>query len=269
MRTGSFCIGEAEYVLGAKLGQGSYGTVYLAVSKGDDEKRAVKLLRTTEVGLAPTSLREISILGRIRHPNIVRFLGIVAVQGGKQVGLVMPHAPHTLRSLLRTQWGALPMRPSLARSLARQLLTGLSHLHAAGIWHRDIKPSNLLVGRAGGLRIADFGLAAVRRVCSDLTSRVVTLCYRPPELLLRINPYDGAKVDIWSAGCVLADMLRKGQSPPLFWGKTTQGVLKAIIRVIPGRLRLRGPKDLAAAVTSLLQLEPGRRPSAKRALRLL
>ena len=255
------------YSIGEKLGEGSYGAVHLAVSGDMKQRAAVKLLKTTEVGLAPTSLREISILGRIRHANVVQFLDIVPVQGGALVGLVMPYAPHTLRSLLRTHRGTFPA-PSVTQGLTRQLLTGLAHLHAAGIWHRDIKPSNLLIGRAGGLRIADFGLAAVRRVCSNLTSRVVTLCYRPPELLLSVKPYDGAKVDIWSAGCVVADMLRKGQAP-LFWGKTAQGVLQRIVQVIPNRLRLNGPKALVQAAGSLLQLDPKARPTAKRALRLL
>lgn len=100
----------------------------------------------------------------------------------------------------------------------QQLLRGLEHCHSRGVLHRDIKGSNLLVDSNGILRIADFGLSTL--FCADnkqpLTSRVVTLWYRPPELLLGATDY-GVAVDLWSTGCILAEMLA---GKPIMPGRT-------------------------------------------------
>lgn len=89
----------------------------------------------------------------------------------------------------------------------QQLLAGLQHCHERGVLHRDIKASNLLIDKTGELKIADFGLANFFNPVNrrPLTSRVVTLWYRAPELLLGSTDY-GVGVDLWSAGCLLAEM---------------------------------------------------------------
>lgn len=100
----------------------------------------------------------------------------------------------------------------------QQLLSGLQHCHDRGILHRDIKGSNLLIDKNGVLKIADFGLANYfsPNKKRPLTSRVVTLWYRAPELLLGATNY-GVGIDLWSAGCLLAEMF---SGKPIMPGRT-------------------------------------------------
>ena len=100
----------------------------------------------------------------------------------------------------------------------QQLLHGLEHCHKQGVLHRDIKGSNLLINNDGVLKIADFGLATFYHPdqSQPLTSRVVTLWYRAPELLLGATEY-GPAIDMWSAGCILAELFA---GKPIMPGRT-------------------------------------------------
>jgi serine/threonine protein kinase len=104
------------------------------------------------------------------------------------------------------------------KCFVQQLLHGLDHCHKNGVLHRDIKGSNLLIDSNGVLKIADFGLAISYNPDNPqpLTSRVVTLWYRPPELLLGATEY-GVAVDMWSTGCIVAELF---SGKPIMPGRT-------------------------------------------------
>lgn len=116
------------------------------------------------------------------------------------------------------------------KSWARQLLTGVHVMHTNNILHRDLKPANLLINKRGELKIADWGLARSwnGEKGGRLTPTVITLWYRPPELLLGSRAYS-SKIDLWSVGCIIAEMfLRKG----LFKGKDEAMQLSLIFKIL-------------------------------------
>ncbi|KAG2613817.1 probable serine/threonine-protein kinase At1g09600 [Panicum virgatum] len=149
--------------------------------------------------------REIRILQRLDHPNVIRLDGIATSRMHRSIYLVFEFMYSDLTKLIARP-GQRLTEPQIKRYM-QQLLAGLQHCHDRGILHRDIKGSNLLIDRHGVLKIGDFGLANYygpgRR--RPLTSRVVTLWYRAPELLLGSTDY-GVGIDLWSAGCLLAEM---------------------------------------------------------------
>lgn len=110
--------------------------------------------------------------------------------------------------------------------MSEEILTGISFLHSHRIVHRDLKPQNLLVSSAGHIKVADFGLAKTYDYEMKLTSVVVTLWYRPPEILLN-QKYTSA-VDIWSVACVIAEMI---QLAPLFGGQSEKNQLEKILEL--------------------------------------
>lgn len=125
--------------------------------------------------------------------------------------------------------------------MAREILTGISFLHSHRIVHRDIKPQNLLVSGEGLIKVADFGLAKTYDFEMKLTSLVVTLWYRAPEILLN-QPYTSA-VDVWSVACILAELY---EMRPLFPGTSEKNQLERIFE-------LAGTPDIWPENASLAQ----------------
>lgn len=123
--------------------------------------------------------------------------------------MVFEYMDHDLAGILTHPNFTFP--PPQIKELLRQMLEGLHYLHHRGILHRDIKGSNILLSANGQLKLADFGLARhyqKRRQNLDYTNRVITLWYRPPELLLGATAY-GPAVDIWSIGCIMLEMFTR------------------------------------------------------------
>lgn len=140
----------------------------------------------------------------------------------------MPFVEHDLKTILSTI--SEPFLPSETKLLLNQLVSALVYLHSRHILHRDLKTSNLLLNNQGELKLADFGMARYtsRPPPRHLTQLVVTLWYRSPELLLGTRSYD-ASVDMWSLGCIFAEMLT---TDPLFQGKNEVDQLARIFSLL-------------------------------------
>ncbi|XP_057952529.1 protein IMPAIRED IN BABA-INDUCED STERILITY 1 isoform X2 [Malania oleifera] len=212
-----------------KIGQGTYSSVFRA--RDLETGRIVALKKVRFDNFEPESVRfmarEIMILRRLDHPNIIKLEGLITSRLSCSIYLVFEYMEHDLTGLLACP--DIKFSESQIKCYMKQLLSGLEHCHSRGVMHRDIKGSNLLINNEGILKVADFGLA---NSCSSgyrqpMTSRVVTLWYRPPELLLGSTEY-GASVDLWSVGCVFAEILL---GRPLLQGRTEVEQLHKIFKL--------------------------------------
>ncbi|EFJ53187.1 cyclin dependent kinase [Volvox carteri f. nagariensis] len=231
-----------KYIKMGPLGSGSYGVVYKAQNRETQELLAIKRVRFSiaEHGLSDSTIREISTLRELRHDNIVKLKDIIATANGQHVHLVLEFLDCDLRQYLDTH----PEASEIGRikSVVLQILRGIRHAHMNSIMHRDLKPQNVLIGVAKGqVKLTDFGLARCFLPNSDraYTERVVTLYYRAPELLLGSPCYTSA-VDLWSVGCIMAEMIN---FEPLFKADTEIGLLFRIFEKL-GTPNLEVWKDL-------------------------
>ncbi|KAG5612407.1 hypothetical protein H5410_023688 [Solanum commersonii] len=212
-----------------KVGSGTYSNVYRARDRDTGMIVALKKVRfdTSEPESIKFMAREIMILQKLDHPNIIKLEGLATSRMHYSLYIVFEYMQSDLTSIIS--------RPDMRLSEAQikcymqQLLSGLQHCHERGILHRDIKGSNLLIDKNGMLKIADFGLAnhfnpEKKR---PLTSRVVTLWYRAPELLLGATDY-GIGIDLWSAGCLMAEMFA---GRPILPGRTEVEQLHKIFKL--------------------------------------
>ncbi|KAI3854237.1 hypothetical protein MKW98_024660 [Papaver atlanticum] len=212
-----------------KIGQGTYSNVYRARDLETGKIVALKKVRFDN--LEPESVRfmarEINILRKLDHPNIIKLEGLVTSRMSSSLYLVFEYMEHDLAGL--ASFPGLKFTESQVKCYMQQLLRGLEHCHSRGVLHRDIKGSNLLIDNSGVLKIADFGLASFfdPKQNQALTSRVVTLWYRPPELLLGATHY-GIAVDLWSAGCILAELYA---GKPIMPGRTEVEQLHKIFKL--------------------------------------
>ncbi|KAL5543824.1 hypothetical protein UlMin_007608 [Ulmus minor] len=213
----------------AKIGQGTYSNVYKARDLITGKIVALKKVRFDN--LEPESVkfmaREILVLRKLDHPNVLKLEGLATSRMSCSLYLVFEYMEHDLAGLAARS--GVKFTEAQIKCFTKQLLSGLEHCHNNGVLHRDIKGSNLLIGDDGILKIADFGLATFfypeRK--QPMTSRVVTLWYRPPELLLGATFY-GVGIDLWSVGCILAELLA---GKPVMPGRTEVEQLHKIFKL--------------------------------------
>jgi serine/threonine protein kinase len=213
----------------AKIGQGTYSNVYKARDLVTGKIVALKKVRFDHLETESVKFmaREILVLKKLNHPNVIKLEGLVTSRMSCSLYLVFEYMEHDLSGLAAAP-GVKFTLPQV-KCYMKQLLSGLEHCHNNGVLHRDVKGSNLLIDDEGQLKIADFGLASFYdpQHRKAMTSRVVTLWYRPPELLLGAVYYD-VGVDLWSAGCILAELL---SGKPIMPGRTEVEQLHKIFKL--------------------------------------
>ncbi|XP_053689996.1 cyclin-dependent kinase 14 isoform X1 [Sabethes cyaneus] len=286
--------GKSEaYIKLEQLGEGSYATVFKGYSNLTNQVVALKEIRLQEEEGAPfTAIREASLLKELKHSNIVTLHDIVHTR--ETLTFVFEFVNTDLSQYMERHPGGLDHRN--VRLFLFQLLRGLSYCHKRRVLHRDVKPQNLLISEMGELKLADFGLARAKSVPSHTYSHeVVTLWYRPPDVLLGSTEYS-TSLDMWGVGCIFVEMVT---GMPTFPGiRDTYDQLDKIFKILgtpteeswPGVTHLPGYKlhmlgffksrklglsfprlyDIIEGemmATALLQLNPDNRISAEDALR--
>ncbi|GLV40222.1 uncharacterized protein CBL_03630 [Carabus blaptoides fortunei] len=189
----------------AKLGEGSYGTVYKCRNRDTGEIVAIKKFTESEEdpAIRKIALREIRLLKNLKHPNLVNLMEVFRRK--RRLHLVFEFCERTVLSELERYPQGCP--DMLTRQLVWQILQAVAYCHQHGCIHRDIKPENILITANGVVKLCDFGFARMLSPGENYTDYVATRWYRAPELLVGDTQY-GTPVDVWAIGCVLAELVR-------------------------------------------------------------
>ena len=247
-----------RFELGKLLGHGTFAKVHLAKNLKTGESVAIKIISKDKIlksGLVSHIKREISILRRVRHPNIVQLFEVMATK--TKIYFVMEYVRG---GELFNKVAKGRLKEEVARKYFQQLICAVGFCHARGVFHRDLKPENLLLDEKGNLKVSDFGLSAVSDEIKQ-DGLFHTFCGTPayvaPEVLSR-KGYDGAKVDIWSCGVVLF-VLMAGYLP----FHDPNNVMAMYKKIYKGEFRC--PRwfspELVSLLTRLLDIKPQTRIS--------
>lgn len=220
---------ELAYTQNRVVGSGSFGVVFQAKLSPSGEDAAIKRVLQDR----RFKNRELETMRRVHHPNIVQlkaFFYSTSDNDDVYLNLVLEYVPETVYRASRYFSRLRLSMPALeVKLLTYQLFRSLAYIHALGICHRDIKPQNLLLDpRTGILKLCDFGSAKVLVQGEPNVSYICSRYYRAPELIFGASNYT-TKIDIWSASCVMAELML-GQ--PLFPGESGIDQLVEIIKVL-------------------------------------
>jgi len=249
--SGSGTASAEKYRRIEKVGVGAYGNVYMAENSETKEIVAIKVASRKEdpvLGGFPLSLlREIAILRRVKHENIVQIHEVVQTSSGEPL-IVMEFCQASLLELMHSKKHELSF--SEIKYISRQLLDATGHLHTRGILHRDLASKNVLFNLSGEIKVCDFGISRVAFgqdeefgyiSAADLENpnMIVSLPYRAIELLLGDSKY-GPALDIWAVGCIIVEVMlcQTGRRRPFFSGdpekpnKTPQMFVEEIFQIL-------------------------------------
>lgn len=227
---------DSRYSPIESIGTGAYGVVCAAKDNRTGQRVAIKKIpKVLELlAIAKRTYRELKILRHLRHDNIISILDVMEppedLSQFEDVYVVLDLMETDLHHIIHS---VQPLSDEHIKFFLYQILRGLKYIHSASVLHRDLKPSNLLVNRNCELKIGDFGMARGLASSADehasfMTEYVATRWYRAPELMLSFSEYTFA-IDMWSVGCILAEMLARRQ---LFPGKDYLNQLQLILSVV-------------------------------------
>uniref|UniRef100_A0A4W3IPC1 mitogen-activated protein kinase n=1 Tax=Callorhinchus milii TaxID=7868 RepID=A0A4W3IPC1_CALMI len=230
-----------RYVELKPLGYGANGLVFAAIDSQSYRKVAVKKITISDSLSVKHALREVKIIRRLEHDNVVKVFEVLGPKGSHVprdmcgltvVYIVQEHMDTDLARLL--EQGSLTEEH--AKLFMYQLLRGLKYIHSANILHRDLKPANVFINTEDLLlKIGDFGLARIvdphYSHKGHLSEGLVTKWYRSPRLLLSPNNYTKA-IDMWAAGCILGEMLTGKMLFAVTQSTTVCGTLLCVIGTI-------------------------------------
>ena len=217
---------QNKYEVLGVVGEGAYGIVYKCKNKETGKYVAIKKFKEVDDELVKKTMkRELKMLQRLHHPNVVEFQDAFRRKGN--LFLVFEFVDKNLLELLQEHPNGLD--PNLIRHLIYQLCKSIKYLHDQNIIHRDIKPENLLITDKMESKLCDFGFARlVSETNEKLTDYVATRWYRAPELLLSQGNY-GKEVDYWAIGCIMGELV---DGNPLFPGENELDQLHCIQKVL-------------------------------------
>lgn len=227
-----------------KIGEGTYGVVYKAREKRTGRIVALKKIRLNDEneGVPATTIREVSLLKTLKHSTIVNLETVLYKEN--KMYLAMEYLDLDLRKYIdgvRRSNRTVP--DDVLRRFVQQILTAVDYCHSRAVLHRDLKPQNILVGRDMRLKLADFGLGrSIGIPLRTYTHDIVTLWYRPPELLLGAKHYSEA-VDVWSAAAIIAELVLL---VPMFQGDSEVDQIYKIFKILgtPSESTWAGMRDL-------------------------
>ncbi|KAI1006641.1 Mitogen-activated protein kinase kinae kinase [Podosphaera aphanis] len=269
---------DSKWMKGALIGQGSFGSVYIALHAVTGELLAVKQVEAPSPGtnsvtdsrkksMIDALKREISLLRDLQHPNIVQYLG--ASSSTDHLNIFLEYVPGGSVQTMLNSYGVL--REPLIRNFVRQIVTGLAYLHGREIIHRDIKGANILVDNKGGIKISDFGISKKMEASNLLgatgnnknrSSLQGSVFWMAPEVVKQTS-YT-LKADIWSLGCLVVEMMTGTHPHP------DCSQLQAIFKIGGAKVSPEIPEHASSEAQTFLkkafEVELSKRPTAEELL---
>lgn len=196
-----------RYELGKLLGHGSFAKVYHARNLKSNQNVAIKVIDKGKMmgeGLMNQIKREISVMRRVKHPNVVQLYEVMGSKSKIYFAMEYVKGGELFDKVRKGR-----LKEDAARKYFQQLVSAVDFCHSRGVCHRDLKPENLLIDKSGNLKVSDFGLSAVsesRRQDGLLHTMCGTPAYVAPEVI-NTKGYDGKKSDVWSCGVILFVLL--------------------------------------------------------------